>query len=226
MDSWGSGKIMTDQERVVLLVGSPKGLKDGSSVRLGRAITDGLEEAGWHCDAFHLHAAVRTEEAMSELLTSLEATDLVVLSTPLYVDSLPAPVIRALHRIATHRAGTTGGNVPRFLSIVNCGFVEPWQNEGAQRMVQQFCLQARFALVGSLSLGAAGTMTGKVRKAFELVVKALHDDILVPESVYELTKGRVIPRSLYILGGNMTWKRQAKANGVRDQLKAQPYKRV
>ena len=69
-------------------------------------------------------------------------------------------------------------------------------------------------------------MNRKVRNAFELVVKALREDILVPESVYELMKGRVIPRSLYILGGNMMWKRQAKANGVRDQLKAQPYKRT
>lgn len=218
--------MMMGQERVVLLVGSPKGLKAGSSVRLGRAITDGLEEAGWHCDAFHLHAAVRTEDAMSELLASMDASDLVVLSTPLYVDSLPAPVIRALVGIAAHRAGTDGGDVPRFLSIVNCGFVEPWQNAGAQRMLQQFCSQARFESVGPLSLGATGTMNRKVRKAFELVVKALREDILVPESVYELMKGRVIPRSLYILGGNMMWKRQAKANGVRDQLKAQPYKRT
>ena len=217
---------MTDQERVVLLVGSPKGLKAGSSVRLGRVITDGLEEAGWHCEAFHLHAAVQTEDTMSELLASLDAAHLVVLSTPLYVDSLPAPVIHALHRIASHRAGANGGSAPRFLSIVNCGFVEPRQNEGAQRMLQQFCSQARFESVGSLSLGATGTMNRKVRKAFKLIVDSLREGILIPEDVYNLTKSLVIPRSLYIVGGNYMWKRQAKANGVRDQLKAQPYKRV
>jgi len=217
---------MTDHERVVLLVGSPKGLKAGSSVRLGRAITDPLEKAGWQCDAFHLHAAVRTESAVSELTASIETASVVVLSTPLYVDSLPAPVIHALHGIATHRTGSGGENIPRFLSIVNCGFVEPWQNEGAQRMLELFCSQARFEWAGSLSLGAAGAMTKKVRKAFDLVVEALREGILIPDSVYELTKDRVIPQFLYILGGNHMWKKQAKANGVRDQLKAQPYKRT
>jgi len=163
---------------------------------------------------------------MSELLASIDTAEVVVLSTPLYVDSLPAPVIRALYRIAAHRAETNTGNVPRFFSIVNCGFVEAWQNVGAQRMLQQFCAQARFESVGSLSLGASGTMTRKVRKALELVVNALREDILVPEDVYKLAKARAIPTSLYILGRNMMWKQQAKANGVRDKLKAQPYKRT
>ncbi|MFC2079497.1 hypothetical protein ACFLSZ_05925 [Candidatus Bipolaricaulota bacterium] len=217
---------MSRGERVTLLVGSPKGLEAGSSVRLGRTITDVLEEAGWHCGAFHLHAAVRTEGLMSELLDSIDSTDVVVLSTPLYVDSLPAPVIRALHRIAAHRNGTDGGNIPRFLSIVNCGFVEPWQNDGAQRMLEQFCAEARFESVGALSLGAGGAMTGKVQKAFKLAAEALRGDILIPVDVRKLTRSRIIPAWLYILGGNMMWKKQAKANGVRNQLKAQPYKRA
>ena len=215
---------MSNHERVVLLVGSPKGLEAGSSVRLGRAITDPLEKAGWQCDAFHLHTAVRAEVVMSELTASIETASVVVLSTPLYVDSLPAPVIHALHEIAARRAESGDGNVPRFLSIVNCGFVEPWQNEGAQRMLQLFCSQARFESVGSLSLGSTGTMTKKVRQAFDLVAEALHENIRIPDSVYELTKDRVIPQFLYILGGNMMWKRQAKANGLnRVQLKARPY---
>lgn len=217
---------MSKDERVTLLIGSPKGLGTGSSIRLGRTITDVLEEAGWHCDAFHLHAAVRTESLMSELLGSIERANVVVLSTPLYVDSLPAPVIRALHRVVSHRAVTGGGHVARFLSIVNCGFVEPWQNEGAQRMLQQFCTEAGFESVGALSLGATGTMTGKVQRAFKLAAEALRDDVLVPEEAYKLTKNRVRPRWLYILGGNMMWKKVSKANGVRDQLDAQPYKRT
>jgi len=217
---------MTDPQRVVLLVGSPKGLNAGSSVRLGRAITAPLEEAGWHCDAFHLHAAIRAEDAMSDLLVSLDAASLVVLAAPLYVDSLPAPVIHAMHEIALHRAEVTDGRTPRFLSIINCGFVEPWQNEGAQQMLELFCGRAKFESIGALSLGAAGAMNRNVRKALQLVVEALHDDVLIPNIVGELLSRRVIPQSLYILGGNVMWKRQAKRNGVRDQIKAQPYKRT
>ncbi len=217
---------MSESKRVVLLVGSPKGLERSGSAKLGRVVTNALEAFEWHCDAFHLHAAVRAEEEMSKLLVAIDGSDLVVLSMPLYVDSLPAPVIHALHDIATHRSQAGEERAPHFFSIVNCGFVDPWQNASAQRMLRLFCKQAHLEPVGEVSLGAAGAMTGKVLKAFKLVVAALNEGEPVPESVAELLKKRAIPGFAYILGGNYMWKKQAKANGVRDQLNAQPYKRT
>lgn len=217
---------MSESKRVVLLVGSPKGLERSGSAKLGRVVTNALEAFEWHCDAFHLHAAVRAEEEMSKLLAAIETSDLVVLSMPLYVDSLPAPVIHALHDIAAHRSQSTSNRAPHFFSIVNCGFVDPWQNAGAQRMLRLFCAEARLESVGEVSLGAGGAMTGKVLKAFKVVVAALNEGERVPNSVGELLKKRAIPGFAYILGGNYMWKRQSKRNGVRDQLKAQPYKRT
>ena len=76
---------MTEAKRVTLLVGSPKGLERSGSAILGRVVTDGLVNLGWECHAIHLHAAVASEEAMSQLLTAIDQSDLVVLSLPLYV---------------------------------------------------------------------------------------------------------------------------------------------
>ncbi len=216
---------MTDRNRVVLLVGSPKGLEGSASARLGRIVTSGLEEAGWQSSAFHVHAAVRSEDALSDLLAAIDAADTLILSVPLYVDSLPAPVIHALHRIATARGDSSPRKVPRFFSIVNCGFVEPWQNEGAQRMLQQFCSQACLEWVGQLSVGATGTMNRHIRRAFRLVIESLQDELVIPEEVYKLVRYRIVPAWLYVLGGNFMWRRIAKSHGARDRMKAQPYRR-
>jgi hypothetical protein len=216
---------MKDKDRVVVLIGSPKGLERSASARLATSITTGLESEGWECEAFHLHAAVRDESRMSELLTELDRSNLVILSFPLYVDSFPAPVIHALDRIATHRKTADRDNVPRFFSIINCGFVEPWQNETAQQMLRQFCDQACLEWIGKISLGGGGTMNRSIRRAFRLVTEALHEEIVIPEEVYRLTRYRVMPAWLYVLGGNFMWRRIAKKNGARARLKAQPYRR-
>jgi len=217
---------MTREERVVLLVGSPKGLEGSNSARLGRVVTDDLEAAGWRCTPFHLHKLAADDETAAEACRVLDEANLVVLAMPLYVDGLPAPVIRALHRLVSHRADADAASVPRFFSIINCGFVEPWQNETAQNMLQQFCDRARLEWVGGLSLGAAGQPNRSVRRAFSLIVEALRDEVLIPEEVYKLTKYRVMPARLYVLGGNAMWRRLAKKNGVADQLRAKPYARA
>ena len=217
---------MTSEEHVVLFVGSPKGLNESNSARLGRMVTDGLEAAGWRCTPFHLHRLAADDAAAAEASRALDEANLVVLATPLYVDGLPAPVVHALHRMVVHRADADPASVPRFFSIINCGFVEPWQNETAQNMLQQFCDRARLEWVGGLSLGAAGRANRSVRRAFSLIVEALRDEVLIPEEVYKLTKYRVMPARLYVLGGNAMWRRLAKKHGAADRLRATPYARA
>ena len=216
---------MTSNERVILLVGSPKGLDESNSARVGQVVAGELEAMGWHCDTFRLATVVQDEGAMIELVKAVDLSDLVIVSTPLYVDSLPAPVIQALHQIVEARRDAQSVTVPRFFSIVNCGFVEPWQNQSAQHMLQQFCSEARLEWVGALSMGAAGAMNRHIRRAFRLVVEALHEEIIIPEEVQQLTRYRIMPAWLYVFGGNVMWRKIAKQNGALPNVKAQPYGR-
>jgi len=217
--------VSDGSERVLLLVGSPKGPEKGSSARLGRWIVDGLEERGWTSEAIHLHAAVRTGEGRQGLLESIDRANLVLFAAPLYVDSLPAPAIRAMEQIAEHRRAGDTRRVPRFVSILNCGFVEPSQNETCQRILQWFADRARFEWVTGVSLGGGGRIPRRVRRAFDLLVEALDLEILVPDEVQRLTRKPLMPGWLYVLGGNVMWKRWADKNGVKDRLRAQPYRR-
>ena len=49
--------------------------------------------------------ALRSPEATQALLEAADGADLLILATPLYVDSLPSGVIRALELIAERRRG-------------------------------------------------------------------------------------------------------------------------
>lgn len=212
-------------ERILLLVGSPKGPEKSNSARLGRLVVDGLEERGWSSESIHLHAAVKSEEGQRELFEAVARANVVLFTAPLYVDSLPAPAIRALELIVAHRGSGHAKRVPRFVSIINCGFVEPSQNDTCQRILQRFANRAGFERVAGVSLGGSGRASKRVRQAFDILVEALDLEILVPDEVERLTWKPSMPGWLYVIGGNVMWKRLADKNGVKDQLRAQPYKR-
>jgi NAD(P)H-dependent FMN reductase len=88
----------------LLLVGSPKP-GASSSGSLGAYLLEGLEKRGMTTQTLRVAKAVRSDEAVGQLRAAVAAADLVVLSFPLYVDSLPGPATRALELIAGRRTG-------------------------------------------------------------------------------------------------------------------------
>jgi len=212
-------------ERVLLLVGSPKGLGRSNSSRLGGLVLERLERRGWTSESIHLHAAVRSEESRAELMGAIDRASVVVFASPLYVDTLPAPAIRALELIAEHRRSDDSARIPRFVSIVNCGFVEPSQNDTCQQLLARFAQSARFEWASGVSTGGGGTITKRIREAFDILVEALDIEILVPDEVERLTRRPLLPRWLYIVVGNAMWRRMAAKNGAKERLRDRPYER-
>jgi len=213
---------------LLLLTGSPKPIEKSGSAQIASQVCRGLEERNWTTKTLHLHTAIRSEDGVAGLCEAVDRADVIALAAPLYVDSLPAPTLRALEQIAAHRRGQTQDRRTRFVSIVICGFVEPSQNETCQCLLEQFAERARLEWVGSISLGGGGgDGFGKRRiaHAFELLVEAIDEEILLSAYVDELTAKPSMPWWLYILGGNAMWRKAAKANGVADQLRAKPYQR-
>jgi len=210
-------------ERVLLLVGSPKGLEKSSSARLGRFVVDRLRQYGWTSKAIHLHEAMRSEEGRDDLLGEVDRAAVILFAAPLYVDSLPAPAIRALESIAAHRATAANDRRPRFIPLLNCGFLEPSQNDMCQELLRRFAETARFDGGTGISLGGAGALTKRVRGALEQLVEAIHLELLVPDDALESTRKPLMPRWLYILGGNAMWRRTAAKNGVKERLRDRPY---
>jgi multimeric flavodoxin WrbA len=222
----------TPIRRALLLVGSPRTRKSTSN-SLGGYLFERLGKQSIQTETIYLHTILRTPEKMKALFDALDQADLVLLAFPLYVDSLPAPVIEALERIAAQRAGQMTRKL--FAAISNCGFPEAYHNDPALAICETFARQAGFTWAGSLSLGAGegmvhGTplneMDGRVislKKALDLAAEALAQGEAIPQAAQDFIAKPFIPAWLYRLSGVHGWKQQAKRWGAEKLLKRQPY---
>ena len=217
-------------KRVVLLIGSPKG-HGSSSESLGACLLDRLYEKGWTSERVRLRPSVKTDEGRARMLEAVDAADLLVFSFPLYVDSLPAAVIRGMELIAERRRAVP--KKQRMLAIVQCGFPEAHQNDTALAICRRFASEAGLEWAGGLSLGMGGAIGGKplgerggmarrMVRALHLTADALADGQPAPEEARALMARRMMPTWLYLWIGNRMWKSMARKRGVKD-LYARPF---
>ena len=218
--------------RAVLLVGSPRG-NAGVSAALASHLGLLLAERG---------VAVATERIADRSprldlrfvdAGGLGEGDLLVLATPLYVDSLPAPVTEVLEAAARQRALATPARL-RLLAIVNCGFPEAVHNDTALAICRAFARKAKMDWVGGLGLGAGGMFAGKplaelggrargLTQALALTADAVADGHAVPEEARNLFARLPIPRWLYRFLGDWGFRQEARKHGVSARVGARPY---
>ena len=228
-------------QRALLLVGSPR-TKVSTSLSLGGFLFERLEESSIQTETIYLHTVLRSQEKMQALFEAVDHADIVLLAFPLYVDSLPAPVIEALERIVVHRKGqpmaipgSRAGTGQLFAAIANCGFPEAHHNATALAICETFARQAGFVWAGSLALGAGegmvhgaklDQMDGRVmalKQALNLAAEALARGQAIPDQAQVLLAKPFIPGWLYRFVGSFGWKQQARKWGQADLLKKKPY---
>lgn len=228
---------MSTVKNALLLVGSPK-YTGSSSESLGVYLLEQLREKGVVTENLHLNRVLKMADGEKKLLETVNNCDLLILSLPLYVDSLPSGTIKALEIIARDRAQNRSGvekaRKQSMLAICQSGFPEAHQNNTALAICRCFAGEAGFAWAGSLALGGGGAINGQplqklggmmrnVRKALELTAEALAEGKPVPEKAGELMSKPFIPSWIYLFIGNIMWKMQAKKNGVAKKINDRPY---
>lgn len=224
----------TSIQRALLLVGSPRTRKSTSN-SLGGYLFEQLKAHNIQTETISIHTTMGSSERIKAMLATVDAADLVLLAFPLYVDSLPAPVMNALETIASHRASQDKSH-QLFAAIANCGFPEPDHNATALAICENFARLAKFDWAGSLALGAGegmvhGTplneMDGRViplKKALDLAAESLAQGAAIPPAAQAFIAKPFIPAWLYRAMGVYGWKQQAKPYNAEKSLKRQPYK--
>ena len=224
---------MTERQ-ALLLIGSPK-LKGSTSESVGDYLMARLEESGCDYTTCHAPRVLGGQADGKTLLDAVDAAGLVVLSTPLYVDCQPAPLIRAMELIAERRRRTPRESRPRFMAIVQCGFPEASQNDLALRIYRRFAKEADLQWVGGLGIGCGPMIQGKpldttgfplrrLRRALELTAEALASGRDVPDEAVHLAAKPFTPAWIYVKLGNMMWNRVARKHGLtKEDLYARPY---
>lgn len=219
--------------RALLLVGSPRG--DASVSGAIAAHLEGLlEDQGISVATARLGSRLREDPALRGLSSSLEEADLVVLATPLYVDSLPAPVTAMLEILA--RRAAAAARRPLFLAIVNCGFPEAVHTDTALAICRAFAQRANLDWLGGLGIGGGGMLAGKplaelggrarfVTHALELTADAVARGLGVPDEAQRLVRRLPIPRWLYRVAADWGFRRDARRHGSAGRLGERPGER-
>jgi hypothetical protein len=168
------------------------------------------------------------------MLEAVDAADLVTVAFPLYVDSLPAPVIEALERIAAHRLGRDRSRRQLFTVIANCGFPEAQHCAPALAICENFARQAGFEWAGPLALGGGGMVNGfplaegggrtiLMRNALDLAAEGLAEGRAIPEGAQDLFGKPIVPPWAYRLMSGMGWIQAARGYGALKSLRRKPY---
>lgn len=217
---------------VLILIGSPKG-RNSASFRLGSKLAEGLREHGAAVSEGIVPHELRSEEGTVQLLEAVDASDLVVLAFPLYVDSLPAPLTRLLERIAGRRDCITPAGTPRLAVIVQCGFPESHQCDTAVGICRLFSERTGMRWAGALAMGMGGSLGEDFKKlpgggrnilrALDMASQSLANGGDIPEEATTLFAKPLMPRWMYLMVGNLGWRIQMRKNKARRPLDYRPY---
>ena len=161
-------------------------------------------------------------EDLDRLAQALTGVQALVLSFPLYVDSIPAGLLGTLTELEQRLKGSQGLERTLVYPLVNCGFFEAAQNRLAISMVWAWCESCGLGQGRALALGGGemlgGMPAGKGPLAdLDKSLDELAQDILAGRGGQTLWVQPGIPRSFYRLAGNLGFRHQGRKNGLTAQ---------
>jgi len=220
--------------RALLLVGSPRMAKSTSET-LGGYLLERLGAQGLETEKLYVQRELRSADKLDALVAAVAQADLVVLAAPLYVDNLPAPVIRVLEVLAQGLDGHSRRQGQRLLAISNSGFPEAQHNDTALAVYQRFARETGFVWAGGLALGAGEAVknqslengAGMVRnvvKALDMAAASLARGETVPREAEDLMRQPMMPAGMYRTMGNLGWRLQARQHGMQRKLRQRVWK--
>ena len=198
--------------RTVIINGSMRNVR-GNSAKFAQILKDQLNEDPEIIDL---------KDYMSDmpaLVKNLEEAETIVLCMPLYVDGLPAQVIRLME---TFRNEYRGGSAKIYL-LANMGLYESSQLRNLFEAVRQWCGEMDFGYKGGLGI-SAGELLGTLAKqgSFEKGpnrnaargMKRLAEAINSGTETADIfAEPHLFPRWLYIVIANTNWNRLARMAG-------------
>ena len=176
-------------------------------------------------ETYHAIQVVRIETSQETIAEILD-TDILLIVSPLIVDSLPSPLIELLTKLES--AARQSVTIPRIYTIFN-GALDSEQTALALEMIEHFTCRAGLPWGYGIGIGA-GSLLYNVGEDWENsfasdIHHALYDmttAIKQKESGPNVHVAPKFPRFLYKALANMRFKMEAKRNGV-NNLRARPY---
>ncbi|ELC8380513.1 hypothetical protein [Clostridium perfringens] len=187
--------------KVIIINGSPRAPRSNSK-EYGEIFSSYYKG---QADTFNI-----TKNNHKEICSKIgEYTD-ILLVFPLYADGLPVTMLNFLKVLEENPPK----NKPKVNVIINCGFIEPEQNNVCIDMVKLFCKQNTYEFNSVLSIGGGEAILGTPFKIFvKLKIKKLAKAIYnnTPEN---LRVTMSISKNMYIKASTNYWINYGKRNGI------------
>jgi hypothetical protein len=231
---------MNQPKTVLLLNGSPKCEKSNSR-QIGKFLVDKLEEKGLKSEEAFIARLTRSPQGNEELQRLVNEADVIVFTTPLYVDSIPSFTIKAMETIQQQRTTQPQAESPLLVAVMNCGFPEKEHMEIALKIIRNFSEEANLRWGGAISVGMGMALNGEplsekngmtrsLTKGLSLAAVALAEGRPIPLDAEKLTSKSFLPlflaKSMLLAFGKRMWNNQAKDSGAKPDMYARPYESI
>ena len=210
---------------IAAIQGSPKAKDSASRMFIGQ-----MEHIlGVDIPVYQAVELLREDDARPALARMLEA-DALLIAFPLYIDSMPAPLIKLLTYLE-RAAKDAGSALPRVYAIVNCGFYEAVHNCLALEMVENFCARAGLPWGYGVGIGCGNVIAQFLQAQQQNSAAAAYAALCeLGAAMRGLGGGQNVlvgpgfSRALYQREGQKGWRLLAKQSGSLRLLKARPHK--
>ena len=188
-------------EKLIILNGSPRAPRSNSKQ---------------YAALFAEHYPVKTEYCEIRRNNHLQLCEAVDTATkllfvfPLYVDSLPVTLLNFLKTLEQHPPRQK----PIVSVLVNCGFLEPRQNDVAVEMMRLFCSENGYPFGSVLKVGSGEAIlttpfAGLVRRKMKRFARAVAEN---GNQTFSVTMP--LPKRLFLRASTAYWTEYGKKNGV------------
>ena len=200
---------------------------------IGKFLVEKLEEKGLVSEEAFTTRLVNTHEGTEKLLNSVDNADIIVLATPLYVDSFPSPTIKALELIHEHRKAVLPAKSQLLVTIINSGFPEKEHMDIAIKIIRNFAQASNFTWGGGIRVGLGMAlnneplnekkgMTRKLTRGLSLASINLSTGQPMTKEAEELASALFVPlflaKTMTRLFGKRGWNKLAKENNANTKM--------
>ncbi len=240
-------------KQVTILMCSPR-MEKSASHSLAKEFTKRFAEDKFTINQFKIYHTLKDEDRIEEMIEVVDKSDILIISSPLYIDCAPYMTIRLMNLVSDKVKEGKISEKKRLLFAISCaGYLEYYHNKVALRIYKQFAKKNGFTWSGGLPIGAAGTFVAYPVSELVKMNESLPDDdwrkeyyckpaIILDKimqiAVAYLSKGEVVPKEeleklhfvsmpleAYVEGGNKNWMGWAEQLGTVDKLRDKPYEK-
>lgn len=201
--------------RIALINGSPKLVNSSSEIIINTLITR-LKDNN---TVFRVD--LHTSKINNQNLEELKDINAMVIVFPLYVDGIPSHILECLIQMEAFFKTSSNRDINVY-TIVNCGFFEGSQTSIAIDMIENWCIRSGIIWKQGLGVGGGGMLSilsgstegkGPWNNLWSALDK-LSLNILTKSSGNNIFISPNMPRFIYKIGGNRSWRQKSKNNGL------------